>query len=761
MKNRKRFFSIPAVLLCLWMLFAFPVQAGADDSIIAEKVEWSQLQPGDRFYIVNRAADRAISLNTSKTRLSQATVTTGQTETRQVLTDAEEGAALFEMIDAGDGSVYLKSDLGYMTSSEDGRSLFYTGTPEAYSRWQAEEGMILTNTDLRIESGDDKPPMNVYIEYYPRGMYFSSIGLYEKSGYSYLAVDFYKSGNSRPEEPLLKEDLYFLPVFETSDLHGVLADMSGEEPIYQLAYISDKVKDVRGYEPNTRKELAVLLDGGDIYQGTSVSGVTNGHALSAAFDLMGYDAVTVGNHEFDWGLDTALDPDGTMPDYSLRRFVGENKIPVLAANLYLNGEKLPNVQDYLILDKTARNAAGAEMPVKVGVIAIADTYDESILYEKFTGAGYTISEDYEAVNALAAELEDSGQCDATILLVHGQGAKAADSLGEDTVIDLVLGGHKHNYENWKTDWGLNYLAPSGKAGSLCCCEMTFREENAKPVFSGISDAHNLFIRQSYKNIKDAEQMTEELDPELVALTDAVYAAAREILGAEIGYITERAWKMDWFPESGEHSSALGNWVCSIFARMAGAEIGMLNSGGIRASFAIPEGQDTRVITLEDIYQMLPFDNDICLYEITYEELKKVLEYSLTRGGKIMISEASGIICYYTNQTVQAILTDDGDVIYEHEYWKEGWREKKVRVAMPVFLSTTKRQDRDTGMVNPFWEWKDTFRKLPYHESQIEGTLRVLTAEAAENDGYLFIDTKPHYISSDYPGYTWETRMTTQ
>lgn len=128
-----------------------------------------------------------------------------------------------------------------------------------------------------------------------------------------------------------------------------------------------------------------------------------------------------------------LDPDGTMPDYSLRRFVGENKIPVLAANLYLNGKKLPNVQDYLILNKTARNAEGAEMPVKVGVIAIADTYDENILYEKFTGAGYTISEDYETINELAAELEDSGQCEATILLVcwcMAKGLKPRTSWGK-------------------------------------------------------------------------------------------------------------------------------------------------------------------------------------------------------------------------------------------------------------------------------------------------------------------------------------------
>ncbi len=59
------------------------------------------------------------------------------------------------------------------------------------------------------------------------------------------------------------------------------------------------------------------------------------------------------------------------------------------------------MKDCVILDKTARDVEDNEMPVRIGVIGMADAYEESILYDKFTGAGYSISLDYDAVNALA------------------------------------------------------------------------------------------------------------------------------------------------------------------------------------------------------------------------------------------------------------------------------------------------------------------------------------------------------------------------
>jgi len=709
-------------------------------SIIAEKTDWARLQEGDRFYIVLRAGGTAFSLNQKKTRVDEAKLTVRQTETRRVLTAAGEGAALFEKIDAGSGAFYLKCESGYLTASEDTKSLFYAPQPLTGSRWTMENGESLANADVRyIKQGQ---PLTVYIEYYPNGRYFTPYAMTDPANLSRRILDFYKAGNSKPGEALLPEEhLYSLPVFETSDLHGALSDTPGGKTRYLLAYISDKVKDVRGYEPDTRKDLAILLDGGDIYQGTTVSGVTNGHALSAAMDLMGYDAVTVGNHEFDWGLDMTIDPDGTMPDYSLRQFAGENKTPVVISNLYLEGKKLSGAQDYVILEKTARDAEGNELPVRVGVIGMADAYGDHILYAKFTGAGYSISVDYEAVNALAAELKAGGQCDAVILLLHGKAAEAAYLLGDHPAIDLVLGGHTHDYENFTSANGLKYMAPSANAGSFAYCEMAFAAENGQPVFREIRGGRIVPAKKaSYEN--------SELDPEMVMLTDTAVAAVREVLGAEIGYITENAVRFDYFPESGGHSSAVGNWVCSIMIRMTGADVALINGSGIRTSFTLPEGRDRRVVTLEDVYLLFPFDNQVCVYEITWEEMKQVMEYALTHRGWYMLAEMSGMTCYYTNREVLKMTDGSGNVVYDRGAWADGRKEEKVRVAMPVFVATNEKRDTDTGLSNPFWIWQDTSRRLDISVSQIEGTIRVLTREAAEHDGFLAIDTAPHFVRVD-------------
>ena len=118
---------------------------------------------------------------------------------------------------------------------------------------------------------------------------------------------------SREEYP----DGYFLPVFETSDIHGCLVDTAAQPYQYRVAYIADKVKDARGGADTYDQSRAVLLDSGDIYQGDVLSNLLDGVPITIAFDRMDYDAVSVGNHEFDWDVETMYDPDATMLSYTL------------------------------------------------------------------------------------------------------------------------------------------------------------------------------------------------------------------------------------------------------------------------------------------------------------------------------------------------------------------------------------------------------------------------------------------------------------
>ena len=62
----------------------------------------------------------------------------------------------------------------------------------------------------------------------------------------------------------------------------------------------------------------LLVDGGDLYQGMPVSNMSKGAAVIAALDAMDYDAVALGNHEFDWGVsEYCADADATLPAYRI------------------------------------------------------------------------------------------------------------------------------------------------------------------------------------------------------------------------------------------------------------------------------------------------------------------------------------------------------------------------------------------------------------------------------------------------------------
>ena len=552
-----------------------------------------------------------------------------------------------------------------------------------------------------------------------------------------------ETGDQVQGQETLHDAQYYLPVFETSDIHGYLADLSGDDVKYLLAYISDKVQDVR----NGDLSRAVLLDGGDIYQGNTMSNLLKGNSLSAAYAMMGYDAVTIGNHEFDWLIENTVDSDGTMKDYDLGDTAGANTIPVVISNLYRNGEKVPFARDYVILQKTAVDDEGHEMPVRIGVIGLASEYDHNIMYDKFTGAGYKLILDFDQVNALAAKLEESGQCDATIVLAHEEAAIVADGLGEGTVVDLVLGGHAHLLISETTSWGLPYMEPGLHGEAYAYLQLAFREIDGAPVFQEVTDMDVISVERLTNNAENEA----ELDQAIVSLTDEAIDLISGVLEVKIGYITESVLRDTYLPGSGDRASTCGNWCSSIFARIVGADVGIVNEGGLRTDLPLEEGKDKRMITRSDIYTMFPFNNEIYCFELTYEELLTVLKYGLTKNGQTRISYLSGIDCYYTDQTVNAIVTKDGEAVYVNGAWKDGWKDKPLRVAICDYAATSDKPDN--GLSNPFVAWVGTYRQIETDQIDNLGAIDVLTAEAEANDGYLFIDTTPHFINRTYSAVT--------
>src|SRR5438094_4250740 len=122
----------------------------------------------------------------------------------------------------------------------------------------------------------------------------------------------------------LESDTVCISILHTTDLHGHIlptADYNGDPDFGGLARCAAQIRRWRRENPNS-----ILIDVGDVYQGTEVSLRSKGELMIDLFNYLKYDAWIVGNHEFDWGIETFID--------ALQR----SAMPVLAANTVLNGK---------------------------------------------------------------------------------------------------------------------------------------------------------------------------------------------------------------------------------------------------------------------------------------------------------------------------------------------------------------------------------------------------------------------------------------
>lgn len=537
---------------------------------------------------------------------------------------------------------------------------------------------------------------------------------------------------------------YLLPLIETTDIHGYIVYQDNGTVHYRLAYIADKANDIRGRGENYSKDRLLLLDGGDIYQGASISNLLDGKPLYMAMDWMDYDAVALGNHEFDWGLENLVDADATLPDYQWDGQLSVNEVPVLCANLYQNGSRVSCTQDYVIVEKKAA-ASGANVSVRVAIIGYAVNYASSIMTSKFTEKGYSIREDYNAVNQLARQLEAEGKCDATILLIHGAADRAADNLGAGSPIDLVLGGHSHATQSGISKSGLSYLQGGRHGEYYASADLAFtvKEKNGKVTFGSVKNQKIHTVDASKDLHASAGQNAENLEADILDLSqkaiDEISAQSETVLG----YITVDASKYA-IPGSGGRSCAMANWMCDITRRIGDADVSFVNGGGVRTYFAL-NGQARRDITVANVYEMFPFSNYIYIYDITYADLLTLLKYAMTNGGSALYTSMTGIDCYFDNNGTVLSLKKDGTVIYQNNQWTGDWAGQTLTLAVSEYLATTPRTDYTTGLPNPLIEWNSSARLLSTDLMDNENAVRVLREEAAQTGGHLYIDTSTHLI----------------
>lgn len=214
-------------------------------------------------------------------------------------------------------------------------------------------------------------------------------------------------------------------ILHTNDTHSRI------EPVPE----SDRIAGNKGgvvrrmnYIEQVRKENknVLLFDAGDFLQGTPYFNLFKGEVETEAMNMMRYDAVTLGNHEFDYGLE------------ALEKVVRRAKFPIISSNYDFSGTPLNNlIKPYLIFKKDG---------VKIGVIAINIQPRGLIASGNYDGMKFLQPE--RVANELALKLKTTDRCDMVICLSH-LGYTADKRLVEQTRnIDIIIGGHSHT--NMKT-----------------------------------------------------------------------------------------------------------------------------------------------------------------------------------------------------------------------------------------------------------------------------------------------------------------------
>lgn len=220
-----------------------------------------------------------------------------------------------------------------------------------------------------------------------------------------------------------------LQIFHTNDTHSRIEPTAKDAP---------KLADRAGYvRRNTfikkmRQEYPDLLlfDSGDYWQGTPYFNMFKGEVSILLMQEAGYDAVALGNHEFDFGMENAKEQFNKV------------NFPVLCTNYDFTGTPLEGVvKPYTIVERKG---------VKIGVFALAPMPEGLIQKTKFKGVKYL--DPIKTAQETAEFLKNAGRCDMIICLSHlGFTTNGKDEMSDKKLvrstsgIDLVLGGHSHTY----------------------------------------------------------------------------------------------------------------------------------------------------------------------------------------------------------------------------------------------------------------------------------------------------------------------------
>ena len=354
-------------------------------------------------------------------------------------------------------------------------------------------------------------------------------------------------------------------------------------------------------------DMDLVLDSGDLFHGQSIATLVQGESIAKLVKACGYDAMTAGNHDWNYGKDR------------LKELVDLADIEMLAGNVINeDGNKFFDTPYY------CETVTKDGQELKVGIFGEIDTalYSSTSLVNV---EGLTFNDTVAYAGEAVAELEDMG-CDIVIGLAHTYDPVSLASKVDG--VDLWLAGHEHmdiDREVKTPDGSSSYVVENGyylyEAGMIDIdCSLNAGGE--------VVDIDISTEKADYTTAGKLEE-----NAEVRAVLDDINKDQSVILNQVVGTSTDDL-DGDWYSLRIDETN-MGRAMTDAYLLETGADIALENAGGIRSS--VSKGD----VTYGDIIGVSPFGNYIVTKQINGKELREILETSIDIQTKNIIANDSG------------------------------------------------------------------------------------------------------------------------
>ncbi len=385
-----------------------------------------------------------------------------------------------------------------------------------------------------------------------------------------------------------------ISIISFNDYHGRFVEVDKSVGLAKFATaVKDQVKAADGN--------AIVVSGGDNYQGTALSVLTHGAPVNDLIKELGVKLSAVGNHEFDWG------------QKYFKIWQKNGNFTYLACNIFntKTGKLVDWAKPYKILEVDG---------VKVAFIGIS-TLETMYIVQKSKLKGIIIDKDVSSaqkwIDFLKAGKAPEGRPDVIIALTHlasYQDEKTGKITGDELVsictktkgFDVVISAHTHQYVCGEVN-KIPVVQAMWGGEALAVLKITLTDNN---VLESIKP-------EVVRLYKIADQL--KPDKETQAILDKYkkeYPSIFKVIGKAEGEMSQDAEGND---------SSMGYWITKSMAQETYTQIAFINSGGIRDE--IRKGN----ITVEDIFNVSPFDNKIVTMKLSGKDLQRVVEHCFGQG----------------------------------------------------------------------------------------------------------------------------------